>query len=415
MSDRAARGGLDAFVRIGEEVREVLERRRASMVAVRIVRPKFVARRRAEAGCTTPDGAGERASEDETPEESPVVIAELPELPILRGLAGPGMLADTIVHRWQDHLPLHRLSLIYARDGVVLARSTMCGWHEQLADLAEPLVEAMLRDAFTQPVLCVDATGVLVRAKEQCRRAHFWVLVAPGRHVLYRYSHKHDSEAVDHLLAGYKGYLVADAATVYDHLYSSGHVIEVGCMAHCRRYFCQLGPVVLGERDVPALVAEARAPRRPAPLILVSVDNGTREPLVDPHELARRLAGMVKVVWLSMVNASSRLKDELMTRGFSEKFGCFHGGVRILWPGIEKGDNPYDHLLLLPMRLETMPVRTRTEQVAGLFCEMIAEDEDLRAWLREVDAPARPEPLRRQAPEPPQSPTAVARTSGESS
>lgn len=231
------RGGLDAFVRIGQEVREVLERRPASMVAVRIVRPKFVARRRIEAGCTAPDGAGERAFEDEEPEESPVLIAELPELPILRGLAGPGMLADTIVRRWQDHLPLHRLSLIYARDGVVLARSTMCGWHEQLADLAEPLVEAMLRDAFTQPVLCVDATGVLVRAEEQCRRAHFWVLVAPGRHVLYRYSHKHDSAAVDHLLAGYKGYLVADAATVYDHLYSSGHVIEVGCMAHCRRYF----------------------------------------------------------------------------------------------------------------------------------------------------------------------------------
>jgi transposase len=226
------RGGLDAFVRIGEEVREVLERRPASMVAVRLVRPKFVPRR-----CTTPDGAGERVGEDETPEVSPVLIAELPELPILRGLAGPGMLADTIVHRWQDHLPLHRLSLMYARDGVVLARSTMCGWHEQLADLAEPLVEAMLRDAFTAPFLCVDATGVLVRAEEQCRRAHFWVLVAPGRHVLYRYSHKHDSEAVDHLLAGYKGYLVADAATVYDHLYRSGDVIEVACWAHCRRYF----------------------------------------------------------------------------------------------------------------------------------------------------------------------------------
>ncbi len=78
------------------------------------------------------------------------------------------------------------------------------GWHEQLADLAERLVEAMLRDASTRPYLCVDATGVLVQAEEQCRRAPFWVLVAPGRHVLYRYSHKHDSEAVDHLLAGDK-------------------------------------------------------------------------------------------------------------------------------------------------------------------------------------------------------------------
>ena len=47
-----------------------------------------------------------------------------PELPIARGLAGPGLLADTIVRRWQDHLPLHRLERIYGREGLELARST---------------------------------------------------------------------------------------------------------------------------------------------------------------------------------------------------------------------------------------------------------------------------------------------------
>jgi hypothetical protein len=55
------------------------------------------------------------------------------------------------------------------------------------------------------------------------------VLVAPERHVLYRFSQKHDSKAVDRLLAGYKGYLVADAATVFDHLYTPGDIVEVGC------------------------------------------------------------------------------------------------------------------------------------------------------------------------------------------
>lgn len=235
------RRGLDAFHRIGQEVREVLERRRAALVAVRIVRPKFVSR------TAPPDPLATRPSscyedspmlkESPTPEESPVLIAEMPELPIERGLAGPGMLADTIVRRWQDHCPLNRLEDIYARDGMELARSTMCGWHEQVADLAEPIVDAMLRDAFTQPYLCADATGVLVKAKEQCQRAHFWVLIAPERHVLYRFSHKHDSAAVDRLLAGYKGHLVADAATVFDHLYKSGDVIEVACWAHTRRYF----------------------------------------------------------------------------------------------------------------------------------------------------------------------------------
>jgi hypothetical protein len=147
------------------------------------------------------------------------------------------LLADTIVRRWQDHQPLNRLEGIYGREGLDLARSTICTWHEQLGDLVAPLVEAMFADAFNAPYLCVDATGVLVLAKEQCKSGHFWVLVAPEKHVLYGYSKRHDSEAVDALLRGYKGYLVADAHAVYDHLYVDGEVIEVGCWAHARRYF----------------------------------------------------------------------------------------------------------------------------------------------------------------------------------
>jgi hypothetical protein len=75
----------------------------------------------------------------------------------------------------------------------------------------------------------VDATCVLVLAKERCRTGHFWVTVAPEKHVLFSYSKRHDSAAVDELLDGYAGYLVADAHAVYDHLYRNGNVIEVGC------------------------------------------------------------------------------------------------------------------------------------------------------------------------------------------
>jgi hypothetical protein len=91
----------------------------------------------------------------------------------------------------------------------------MCTWHEQLAALARPLVEAMFVEARTEPYVCVDATGVLVQAKERCRVGHFWVLVAPEKHVLYRYSREHNGAAVDRLLPGYAGYLVADAHVVY--------------------------------------------------------------------------------------------------------------------------------------------------------------------------------------------------------
>lgn len=211
--------GLDAFERIGEDVCETVERRPASLVVARVIRPKFLRKDR------------ERGAETD------VLIAHPLELPIPRGLAGPGLLADSIVKRWQDHLPLHRLEDVYARDGLELARSTMCGWHAALADVVAPLLAAMREDAFKQPYLCVDATGVLVQQKERCRTGHFWVLVAPGRHVLFEFTRDHSSDAVDDVLAGYQGHLVADAHVVYDHLYVTGNVVEVNCWAHTRRYF----------------------------------------------------------------------------------------------------------------------------------------------------------------------------------
>lgn len=147
-----------------------------------------------------------------------------------------------MVKRWQDHLPVNRQEKIYKREGLDLSRSTLCGWHEKLAELARPVVEAMRTDARGQPYLCTDATGVLVMAPQKCRNGHFWVLVAPGKHVLFEFSQKHDSKAVDDLLEGYRGYLVADAHVVYDHLYASGDIVEVNCWAHARRYFFKAFP-----------------------------------------------------------------------------------------------------------------------------------------------------------------------------
>lgn len=209
----------DAYELIGSETREVVERRPSASIVVAFIYNKYVPKDRKRG------------------EPTKVIAAEAVEMPIERGVAGPGMLADTIVRRWQDHQPLNRLEGIYARDGLVVAKSTMCTWHEKLAELVRPLVAAMRTDALLQPYLCVDATGVLVLAKERCRVGHFWVTVAPDKHVLFNYSKRHDGAAVDALLPGYAGYLVADAHAVYDHLYRGGTVVEVACWAHTRRYF----------------------------------------------------------------------------------------------------------------------------------------------------------------------------------
>src|SRR5690606_16413770 len=87
LPDEVKREGLDAFTRIGEESSEVVERRPSSMVVVRVIRPKFLRK-------------------DATTGDAEFLVGAPPCLPIAKGMAGPSLLADTIVKRWQDHLPL---------------------------------------------------------------------------------------------------------------------------------------------------------------------------------------------------------------------------------------------------------------------------------------------------------------------
>ena len=148
------------------------------------------------------------------------------------------MLADTIVKRWQDHMPLNRLEDIYARDGLELARSTMCGWHGALAELRSAARRGDARRRL-QAAVPVHRRHRRARPAEGAMqdRALLGARSRRERHVLFEFTRDHTSDAVDDVLAGYQGFLVADAHVVYDHLYATGDVVEVNCWAHCRRYF----------------------------------------------------------------------------------------------------------------------------------------------------------------------------------
>jgi transposase len=179
------------MVRIGEEVKEVVEWRAASMVRVQIVRPKYAFPGQEERG---------------------VAIAELPDSPIPRGKAGVGLLAHVIVSKYADHLPLHRQSHMLERHGVIFSRSTLCGWLKPCAKLLCHITQAMHEEAMRAPWIGIDATGVLVRDAERYQRHHFWVMVAGGEHVLFRYSKRHNGATAHDLLKGHTGFVLADAS-----------------------------------------------------------------------------------------------------------------------------------------------------------------------------------------------------------
>lgn len=236
LPDEVRRLGTDAFERIGEETSTVIERRTSSLVELTLVKPKF----RAITDDAIEAVKKERHQDGSLPAVEPeawITTAHPPEQPIPRGTAGPGLLANVITRRFDDYLPYNRLENVYEREGMRLGRSTMYGWLDSLRPLLAPLIKAMRDDARSSPYVCTDATGVLVQAAEKCKRGHFWVLVAPGKHVLFDFSNEHNIAAVDKLLGDYNGYIVADAHTVYDHLYADGKASEVACWSHARKYF----------------------------------------------------------------------------------------------------------------------------------------------------------------------------------
>jgi transposase len=204
---------------IGQEVREQLEYVPASLVAIEHVRPRYAC-----PGC-----------------QAHVVIAErLPE-PIEKGLPGPGLLAHVAVSKYADHLPLYRQEGIFRRFGVELSRSTMCDWMAAAAGLLEPLTKAMLRRVLSSRAVQTDDTPVPVldHGGKGIKTGRLWVQIGDrdNHFTVYDYTPDHSGAGPGRVFRGFKGYLQADACSVYDALFADGSIVEVGCWMHARRKF----------------------------------------------------------------------------------------------------------------------------------------------------------------------------------
>ena len=169
------------------------------------------------------------------------MIAErLPE-PIDKGLPGPGLLAHVAVSKYADHLPLYRLEGIFKRSGIELSRSTMCDWMAVAAELLEPIVKRMLALVLTSKVVQNDDTTVPVQdhSGKGIKTGRLWVSIGDRGHpyTVYIYTPDRSATGPREIFRGFRGYLQADAYSAYDGLYTTGAIVEVGCLMHARRKF----------------------------------------------------------------------------------------------------------------------------------------------------------------------------------
>src|SRR5690242_3157027 len=176
-----------------------------------------------------------------------VVAAPAPDHAIARGRAGAGLLAHIVVSKYDDHLPLYRQAEIFARDGVKLETSTLCGWVGATAAALQPLVDALATDVLASGTLHVDDTPVPVLAPGtgKTKTGRLWTYVRDERPfagarppaALFFYSPDRKGEHPQVHLKEFRGVVHADGYAGFNELFVGGRIVEAGCWAHVRRKF----------------------------------------------------------------------------------------------------------------------------------------------------------------------------------
>jgi transposase len=197
--------------RIGEDVAEKLEYEPASFVVVATVRPKYACPHCHEG----------------------VVQAPAPPQAVEKALAGEGLLAHVVVSKYVDHLPLHRLEGIFAREQIDLPRSTLCGWVAEVAAALQPIGDQLRRKIVATDYLQTDDTSITVLDERGGSfKGRLWTYLDPlTNQVVFDATPTHERDGPAAFLIDFRGKLHADAYSGYDGLYAGGRVLEIGCWA----------------------------------------------------------------------------------------------------------------------------------------------------------------------------------------
>lgn len=236
----------EAFEQIGEEKSSRVGFRPASYVRFVLIRTKWV---RVTSKGSAPEASAVDVAADDAdrsaapPEATTVVIAPLPPSVLPHVMADPSAIANVIVSKYDDVLPLNRQERISARHGFTLPRSTQCGWLAVAFTLLYRIVLAMFDEAKAQAFcIATDATGAPVQKSGGCRRWHVFTFIADNGHIVFRWVNEHSGKAISTLLSGFHGHLLSDASPIYNVLYRESGIVAVYCWAHVRRAFWRALP-----------------------------------------------------------------------------------------------------------------------------------------------------------------------------
>ena len=210
------------LVKIGEEVTSKLAHKPGSYFIKEIVRPKYAHPKNGDAG---------------------ILTADLPESLLSRCQADESLLADILVKKFADHLPLYRQSEIMKREGIHISRQTLCQWVLRAGTALKPLYNEMIDQVLKSENVFYDETPIemLAPGKGKTHQAYMWVLVGgkssnPGYRIYDFQLNRRHHHAAD-MLKGYHGVLHSDKYGAYEALANAKKLIWCPCWSHIRRKF----------------------------------------------------------------------------------------------------------------------------------------------------------------------------------
>lgn len=207
------------MVLVGKEESDSLEYQPSKFFIQRIVRPKYAPKSK--------DGS--------------FLIATLPHSAFPKCIAGASLIAQILVDKYVDHLPLHRQLQRFKREEIDINASTIDNWVKLGINRLDLLYQYQQAQLLSNKYLQVDETTIRVLDSDKkgaCHLGYFWVYNAPlDDDAFFKYEQGRGAKHPESMLENFKGYLQTDGYAGYEKLGKSVNITHLACWAHVRRKF----------------------------------------------------------------------------------------------------------------------------------------------------------------------------------
>lgn len=214
---------ITGLKKIGDEISEMLDYIPGELYVKQFIRPKYV--------------------QPLTGTDSTIITASLPGRLLEKCMAGEGLLAQIIVDKYTDHLPLHRQLQRFSRAGVTIAQSTINDWVKAVLNQLCSLYEVHKQFVLASLYLHADETTIKVLDENKKGKTHlgyYWVYHnSEQKIVLFDYRQGRGREGPEDILKKYQGYLQTDGYVGYEAFEKRPGITVLNCMAHARRKFVE--------------------------------------------------------------------------------------------------------------------------------------------------------------------------------